>query len=453
MTTWERTTFLPGATARALFDWHMRPGAFQRLRPPWERMDLLHHDEPVRVGGDTRIRVYLGPLYKTWLDRIVHIEEGRGFVDEQVAGPMRAWRHEHRFDDAAGGATLTDRVTFEPPWVVSRAAITARLDAMFRRRHLITAEDLARHAAQAHLPRLRVGVTGATGLIGQELAAFLRGGGHTVVPFTRGDARGGIPWDPSSGRLDPAALADLDAIVHLAGEPIAARWTPAHKDRVRQSRVGGTSLLAAAIARCPRPPRVLVSCSAVGWYGSTDDDSGFVDESSPRGDGFLADVGVEWEAAAEPARAAGVRVTHPRMGIVVSGHGGLLPSQLTLARACLQGPVGTGRQGISWVALDDVVDILHRALRDETLAGPINVTAPTPVAQAELAAELAQQVGRPLGPPAPAAAIRILLGEMGEELVLRGARVLPARLTAAGYRWRRPTLRQALTVELGHLED
>jgi uncharacterized protein (TIGR01777 family) len=451
VTRWEQTTFVPGVSAQALFDWHMRPGAFQRLRPPWERMDLVQHDEPVRVGGDTRMRVYLGPLYQTWHDRIVHIDEGRGFVDEQVTGPMRAWRHEHQFADVAGGATLTDTITFEPPWVVSRASVLARLDAMFRRRHVITAEDLTRHAARAHLPRLRIGVTGATGLVGQELCAFLRGGGHTVVPFSRGGAPDAIRWDPGRGVLDPADLAGLDAVVHLAGEPIAARWTPAHKARVRDSRVQGTSLLAEAIARCPRPPSVLLSCSAVGWYGSSPDDVGAVDESSPGGSGFLAEVGAAWEAAAEPARAAGVRVVHPRMGIVISGHGGYLPTQLPLARACLQGVVGTGHQGVSWVALDDVVDILHELLWDGS--GPVNVTAPTPAAQSDVAAELARQVGRPLGPTAPAAAIRLLLGEMGEELVLRGARVLPARMTAMGYRWRRPTLRHALAMELGHPED
>lgn len=453
MSTWERTTFLAGASARALFDWHMLPGAFQRLRPPWERMDLVQHDEPVRVGGDTRMRVYLGPVYQTWHDRIVDIDDGRSFVDEQLSGPMRAWRHEHRFEDVPGGATLADRVTFTPPWVLSRAAVNARLEAMFWRRHLITSEDLSRHTAHAHQPRLRVGVTGATGLVGRELTAFLQGGGHTVVPFSRHHAPGAIHWDPAAGALDPAALAGLDAIVHLAGEPIAARWTPAHKERVRASRVRGTTLLADAIARCPQPPRTLVSCSAIGWYGTSPNEDAPLDESSPRGSGFLADVGAAWEAAADPARAAGVRVVHPRMGIVISGHGGYLATQLPLARACLQGVVGTGRQGVSWVALDDVVDILHAALWDDTLYGPINVTSPEPAAQRDVAEELARQVRRPLGPPAPAAAIKLLLGEMGDELVLRGARVLPARLTAAGYRWRRPTLRQALAVELGHPED
>jgi uncharacterized protein (TIGR01777 family) len=270
------------------------------------------------------------------------------------------------------------------------------------------------------------------------------------VPLVRRQARQGeIAWDPAKGTLDPEDLRSIDAVIHLAGENVAQPWTAAARARIRDSRVQGTSLLAQAIARCSVPPKVLVSCSAIGLYGH---EPAQVDESSPIGAGFLAEVVAAWEGAADPAREAGVRVVHPRVGIVQSLRGGALAKQLPAFQLGLGGPIGGGAQGVSWVGLDDLVDLLYLAMHDERLDGPFNAVSPNPVDQRTYARTLGQALGRPAVLPVPAFALRAVLGEMADEMLLGGAFVHPRRLEALGFTWRHPTLSQALASELGHPE-
>ena len=286
-------------------------------------------------------------------------------------------------------------------------------------------------------------ITGASGLIGSELAPLLRKQGHDVVSLTRSAARrpGEYHWDPARGDVDPAALEGIDAVVHLAGESVAGRWSDDKKRRIRDSRVQGTRLVSEAIAALDRPPAVLVCASGIGVYGDRGDD--MVTEDDAAGDSFLADVVRAWEAAADPARAAGIRVVHTRFGVVQSARGGALKTQLPLFKLGLGGPVGGGRQYVSWVALDDAVGAIAYALSRDDLAGPVNVTAPNPVTQAEYARTLGRVVRRPAVLPAPGFAVRAILGEFAGE-VLDGQRVLPRRLTDSGYAFRYPQLEQAL---------
>lgn len=298
---------------------------------------------------------------------------------------------------------------------------------------------------------MRIAVTGATGLIGRALVRALAAAGHRVDRVSRRAPAPGstdVQWDPERGRLDPQALAGIDAAVHLAGESIAAgRWTSTVRARIRESRVGGTRLLAATLARLDPPPRVLVSASAVGYYGDRGDEP--LDEASPPGSGFLADVAREWEAAAEPARAAGIRVVTPRIGLVLAREGGALGRMLLPFRLGLGGVVGSGRQYWSWITLPDLVRVLERALEDASLAGPVNAVAPGPVTNREFTRTLGRVLGRPAVLPLPAAAVRVLLGEMGEALLLGGARVLPRRLERAGFQFQHPGLEGALRAVLG----
>lgn len=296
---------------------------------------------------------------------------------------------------------------------------------------------------------MKILVTGANGLVGGSLVPFLTTGGHEVVRLGRGRKRAGsASWDPEKGVIDRAALEGLEAVVHLAGENISTgRWTAAKKARIHDSRVHGTRLLCEALADLERPPKVLVAASAIGFYGDRGRD--LVDEDSAPGSGFLADVCKEWEAATAPAAAAGIRVVNLRIGVVLSTAGGALASLLTPFKLGAGGPVGDGHQYMSWIAIDDLVDAIHFALTTPALSGPVNAVAPTPVTNGEFARTLATVLSRPAIVPFPAFAVRLLFGEMGEELLLSSTRVEPHRLQAAGFRYRLPTLESALRHLLG----
>lgn len=295
-----------------------------------------------------------------------------------------------------------------------------------------------------------VAITGATGFIGSALVDDLAAAGHTVRRLVRSERHrrpGDVMWDPAVGRLDPHALEGVDAVVHLAGEPIAQRWTTETKRRIRESRVGSTELLARTIASRARPPRVFVSGSAMGIYGDRGDEE--LDEASAVGRDFLAEVATAWEAAAEPAARAGVRVVKVRTGLVLSPRGGALAKLLLPFRMGAGGRVGSGRQWVSWIGLADAVGAIMHALATEALAGPVNLAAPAPVTNAELTETLARVLRRPAIVPIPAFALRLVFGEMGEATLLASQRMRARRLLESGYRFRYPTLEPALRHELG----
>ncbi len=296
---------------------------------------------------------------------------------------------------------------------------------------------------------MRVLISGANGFIGSALTARLEAAGREVAALTRHPRRvQDIAWDPGAGRIDAARLESFDAVVHLAGEPLAAgRWTPARKRLMRASRVDGTSLLARTLAERARRPRVLVSASAIGIYGNRGEER--LDEASAPGNDFLSALAVAWEDAARPAEDAGIRVVHPRLGLVLAPNGGALEALLPTARLGLGGPLGNGRQWWSWVSLDDVVSILARAIDDDRMNGPVNVVAPSPVRQREFAGTLGHVLRRPAFLPAPGFALSLLLGEMAEAMLLAGQRVKPAALGAAGFAFQDPELEPALRRLLG----
>ena len=291
---------------------------------------------------------------------------------------------------------------------------------------------------------MRVVLTGSHGLIGSAVAATLRARGEEVVALVRGDARapGEIAWEPASGRIDTARLEDVDAAIHLAGATLASRWTPEHKAAIRTSRRAGTDLLARALAGLRRPPRVLVSASAVGYYGNRGDE--VLSESSGPGTGFLAEVCREWEAAADPARRAGIRVVHPRFGVVLAGSGGILARIVPIFKMGAGGPLGPGRQYLPWVALDDVVGAMLLAIERDDLGGPVNVVSPRAVTNREFTSALARVLGRPAVIPVPAAALRAMFGEMADDALLASQRVEPVRLRDAGYVFQFAELESAL---------
>jgi uncharacterized protein (TIGR01777 family) len=294
---------------------------------------------------------------------------------------------------------------------------------------------------------MRIATTGASGLIGSALVPALESDGHEVVRLVRREAHGPdeASWDPETGSVDTAALAGVDVVVHLAGETIGQRWTNATKQRVLESRVEGTRVIAEAVAALDPAP-VLLCASAIGYYGNRGDE--IVTESSPRGSGFLADVVEAWEQAARPARDAGARVAHLRQGIVLSRDGGALQRLLTPFKLGVGGRVGSGRQWWSWVGLDDVVGAYRFALETE-LEGPVNVTSPNPATNAEFVKAVGRALGRPAVLPLPSFAVSAAFGQMGREMLLEGQRVLPERLTQAGFTFAHPALDEALAAALG----
>ncbi|MER5478020.1 TIGR01777 family oxidoreductase [Streptomyces sp. NPDC002734] len=293
-----------------------------------------------------------------------------------------------------------------------------------------------------------IAVAGASGLIGGALARSLEADGHRVRRLVRREPRGGdeIRWDPHSGRLDPAALAGCDAVVNLAGAGVGdRRWTEAYKREIRDSRVLGTQALAGAIAAMDTPPEVFVNGSAIGYYGETGDRA--VDESAPHGRGFLPELTVEWEAATEPARTAGVRTVLARTGLVVARQGGAWGRLFPLFRAGLGGRLGDGRQYWSFVALRDEIDALRHLLLTPGLDGPFNVTAPAPATNREVTAAMAKVLRRPAVFAVPAPVLRTVLGGMSQD-VLGSARVLPARLRESGFVFSCPDVESAVRAAL-----
>jgi uncharacterized protein (TIGR01777 family) len=449
------------APASEVFAWLARPAAVERLVPPWVPVRVIEREGGIADGGRVVLAIRLGPVRTRWVVRHRDYVEGREFTDHQVVGPFAAWRHGHRVvPEGPEQSILEDDVEYRLPlgpvgaWLGERS-VERMLARTFSYQHEQIRHDLARHRAVAPRGPKRIAVTGASGLVGRHLAAFLTTGGHRVDPLVRRAARSGtteVAWDPARGTIDASRLEGVDAVVHLAGASIAeGRWTPARKAAIRASRVESTRVLAEALSGLARRPAVLVAASAVGYYGDRGDEP--LTEASPPGSGFLADVCREWEAATEPAVRAGIGVVILRTGMVLTAAGGALARMLPPFRLGLGGVMGSGRQYVSWIALDDLIGVIHFGLFAGGLAGPVNAVSPRPVTNRELTRTLGRVLRRPTLMAMPGPAVRLLFGELGQALLLEGARVLPARLEAAGFRFRHPLIESALRSELGLAPD
>ena len=286
---------------------------------------------------------------------------------------------------------------------------------------------------------MKIAVTGASGLIGSALVPALEVAGHEVVRLVRRAAEGPgeLAWDSAAGTLDAAGLVGVDGVVNLSGETIGRRWTAARRRDILASRVDSTTFLAETLTALEPPPKVLVCAGGVGIYGDRRDE--ILTEESGLGTGFLAEVGIAWESAAEPARAAGIRVVNFRQGLVLSRQGGALARLLTPFKLGVGGRVGSGRQWWSWVAIDDLVGAYRFAL-EGVLEGPVNLVSPSPATNAQFVKALGRALGRPTVFPLPAVAVKTLFGEMGDAALLQGQRALPARLLEAGFTFTYPEL-------------
>ncbi|MQY26421.1 TIGR01777 family oxidoreductase [Nocardia aurantia] len=422
-----------------VFAWHTRPGAFTRLAPPWQPVAVAAEADSLADG----VAVLRLPGGLRWVaaHQAADYDPPHRFVDRiTVRGITSApagllpWRHIHEFDELGPDRTrVSDRVETPVP--------AAALRPMFAYRYRQLAGDLAAHrdaAAHGYGPAT-IAMTGSSGLVGTALSAFLTTGGHTVIRLVRGSAGPGQRhWDPADPA--PGLLDGVDAVIHLAGASIAGRFTEAHKRAVADSRIGPTERLAARAAEAK--VRAFVGASAVGYYGADRGDEP-LDETSSRGAGFVADVVERWERAT--AAAGDVRTVTVRTGIVQSPRGGTLRLLRPLFTAGLGGRIGDGRGWLPWIGIDDLVDVYHRALWDESLSRPVDAVAPHPVRNAEYTAVLARVLHRPALLPVPSFGPELLLGKKGAaELATASQRVLPVRLQAAGHRFRTPELEPAL---------
>jgi uncharacterized protein (TIGR01777 family) len=436
-----------------VFAWHTRPGAMRRLVPPWQPMTVVAETTSLADG-----RAILGlPGRLRWVAQ--HDPAGydppRRFVDVLSSDGLASlparlvarWRHTHDFEDVSDASSARTRVHDRVEAPVPGAALRST----FVYRHRQLADDLAAHQDAALCgPRpLVIAVTGASGLVGSQLTAMLSTGGYEVIRLVRRSPRGADErlWDPQ--RPAPGLLDGVDAVVHLAGESIAGRFTDAHRNAIRASRIEPTRRLAELAGRTAGV-RVFVCASAIGYYGFDRGDA-LLSEDSVRGGGFLADVVSDWEAATTPAAEAGLRVALVRTGIVQAANGGTLRLMRPLFSAGLGGRLGSGRQWLSWIGLDDLIDVYYRAIYDERVVGPVNAVAPNPVRNVDYTEALAHVLHRPALLPVPSFGPRMLLGYQGaRELAEASQRAVPIKLQVLGHRFRQPVVEDALAHQLGH---
>lgn len=433
--------------------WFSRPGAVRRLLPPWLPLKVEQEARSLR-DGTALLRL---PAGVQWVARHQPRQyiPGRRFVDELDPQGWRSlptrvlhWRHEHLFEPVGTGHTrVVDRIDSSMP-----ASSTVRMLA-YRHRQLLG--DLAAHqqAADAGLGSGTVAITGSSGLVGQALAALLSTGGHRVIRLVRSAPAGPGErlWDPANP--DPRLLAGCDAVIHLAGASIFGRFTKEHRHAVESSRIQPTARLARLAA--DSGVETFISASAIGYYGGAGGDQEWTEEAAAGsgGDDFLSQVVRRWEAAAQEGSSQGMRRVQVRTGIVLDSGGGMLAVLRPLYAAGLGGKLGHGRQWMSWIGLDDLLDIYLRALWDRSLSGPVNAVSPHPVRNERFSADLAATLHRPAVIPVPQFAPRLVLGRQGAQLLaMADQRVVPDKLLQAGHRFRTAQLPQLLAHTLGRAE-
>lgn len=436
-------------SAEAAFAWHEQSGAFERLQPPWEPLRVLDKPLSLQPGNRVVLESRLGPFSLEM--RFVHGEyrKGEQFTDSQEKGPFRSWVHEHRFRNQTGGAVMQDYIRYRLPGgrvgrFFGSNLVRSRLERMFAYRHAITHNDLS----MANTETKTFLITGITGLIGNAVSAYLKSQGHTVRGLSRSpEGQEQRHWDPAQGILDKKDLEGVDVVLHLAGEPIDQRWSTEVMNRIRKSRKISTRLLADRLAALDRPPEVFLSASGINVYGDRVDAS--VDESSELGNSFLAEVCREWEAATEPAENAGIRVVNLRTGVVMDPRGGILERLLPIFKKGLGGKVGSGKQRISWLLLEDYIGILELLRAHTNISGPVNLVSPNPVTNEEFVHALGEVLGKPTAIPVPAFAVKAALGRMGKALALGDLEVRPGVLEREGYDFKYPEIKPALAFILG----
>ncbi|MCD8481538.1 MAG: TIGR01777 family oxidoreductase [Verrucomicrobia bacterium] len=434
-------TLIKSCLPETLWRYHSVPGMVQRLTPPWERTCVEFTPETLTEGSVARLRIKKAGIWLSWHARHEDVQPGSGFADRQTKGPFAYWRHEHLFAGNGKDSWLQDTVRFKLPFEpFTRPAkqwVLQQLEAMFAYRHRITAMDIEREHTLFGGPattKLRVAITGMTGMLGSSLATYLRWRGHEVIGITRNKKDGWIQWNPDAAELDPEQLEGLDAVIHLAGENLAdGRWTETRKRSILQSRTRSTQLLVTTLANLKRRPSIFISASGIHAGGT----------------GFPAEVCDAWEKASDGLDRIGIRRVILRFGAILQPSGGALAKMLPAFRMGLGGSIGGGQQRMPWIALEDAVEVTTLALERHDFQGALEVVAPQSINQAAFAKALAKSLRRPAIFPLPAMVVRVLFGEMGEAMVLSDISATPVKLLSRNYRFRWPKIEPFLHHVLG----
>lgn len=442
------------ANVQTCFTWHERPGALERCIPPWEKVTVVRRSGSIQPGGVVELIIRPLGFPIKWVSHHVEYEKNVFFTDLQHRGPFKSFVHTHRFYQEENGAssTLVDDIRYELPGGrigrLLHGSIAKQLEQSFRYRHHMLAHDLAAHATRPLAP-LTILISGASGLVGQSLVPFLTTGGHRVIRLVRrkpSDADE-VQWNPDRGELDIAGIGPIDAVINLSGENIGeGRWSKAKKERILSSRINTTRLLVTTMKQMTVPPQVFLSSSAIGYYGDQGDTP--LSETSKRGSNFISSVCDTWEQETLKARNF-MRVVTLRIGVVLTPKGGALARLLTPARYGLGGPLGSGKQIMSWISISDLIYSFHHCLFQPDIHGPVNLTSPNPVSNRIFAKTLGQKLKRPAKLPVPAALIKLAFGQMGREIPLASTRALPQKLIDTGFRFTQPTLGVALNYLIG----
>ncbi len=464
----EKTSRLP-ISPQQLRDWHLMPGAFARLQPPWERAEIVEAPEAGLVDGAiVKLAVAQGPVSLPWVAE--HHFTTDGFVDRQLKGPFSFWEHHHRFlsdpDQEDDHSVLTDSIRYTLPLgklgqLVAGPMIRTKLRRMFTYRHNIMNADMNHRQkvlgefgkrSRWNSP-CNILITGVTGMVGSAMKSYFETQGHTVYGVTRTpSASHEIAWDLDKMTIDLPDGVHFDAVIHLAGSNIAeGRWTEERKQEILSSREKGTRLIAETFANLDEKPSVILCASGANAYEASPESPHT--EDSPAGSGFLPKVVAVWEQAADPAREAGIRVVHARLGVVLSPAGGALKKLLPLFQLGGGGKVGSGQQHMPWIALDDVIYAFDWMLRDEDLEGPVNLVSPQLTRNDQFTEALGSLLQRPTVVPAPAFALKLAFGEMAEETILADMPVIPGKLQEAEFDFTYPDIDEALKHLLGRSEE
>jgi uncharacterized protein (TIGR01777 family) len=469
-----RTTHINGISSNELFAWHIREGAFERLNPPWQQFKVIERKGNIQNGGTVEIKMKIaGPIHTIWLVKHSDYVEGKQFKDSQIKGLFSSWTHSHLFISLElSSCILDDHIEYSLPAgtlseIIASPLINKKLNQMFGYRHRLTRDDVLVHAnankIRGNDRPMTIGITGSSGFLGSSLIPFLTTGGHRVLRLIRHrvtdhdklDLKNvkSIQWDPSSPPdTELSSLNDndnkMDAVVNLAGENIFGRWTKEKKKRISDSRVNITRSMCKILSSLDKPPKVLVSASATGYYGDRGDER--LTEESQSSIGFLSDVCRNWEESTQIAKESGIRVVNLRIGIVLSSSGGMLSKILPLFKVGLGGRIGNGNQYMSWIGLDDLLGLILYVIADESISGPVNAVSPNPVTNADFTTTLGKVLSRPTILSIPEPIIKLALGqELVNAAILSSSRVIPERLIKIGYQFRFPYLESALRYTLG----
>lgn len=443
-------------SADAAFKWHARPFILERITPPWEEIEIIERTGSLQHGGMVVIRTYFGPIPLTWVVEHRDFIERHGFSDELVRGPLPFWYHKRKVEEIdPHTCEWTDSVDYEMP--LGRVGeflhpiVHKRIERLFKYRHTIFQNDLEVIGRYPASPALNIVLTGGNGLIGRSLQFFLRSLGHNVTCLKysgAGPLIGANTWNHQHQAVDRNALEGSDVFIHLAGENVGSgRWTEKKKKNIKNSRIDSTQFFADVISRLDLPPKTFICASAIGYYGDRGNET--LDEKSDPGHGFLAEVCKTWEESTFMLNQLDIRVANLRFGVILAGQGGALKKMLLPFSMGLGGPIGDGQQFMSWIALDDAIGAIHHIIRNQHISGPVNITAPTPVTNADFTKTLAKVLKRPAILPMPAFAAKAIFGEKADELLLASAKVEPKVLKESSYQYLFPDLEKAIRHLLG----